>query len=284
MQIFTMAQYSPEWWQVRCGIPTASCFSRIITAMRGEVSKAQKSYIAELIADRANPVAPFFTSRTGHTQAMRNGSDCEPEARKWYEFQKDLPVRQVGFIKTDCGRFGASPDGLVGAEGGLELKCPELKTHAAWLLAGTLPREHKCQVHGGMAVTGLRWWDFVSYAPGLDPLCVRVEWDQFTDALVAALEPFWDLYNETSRKILNEPAPGERIDPEAFQATMDTITDWLAGVQTPEQLQSAFIDLADARKPVKAAAWQKIKAKAEEKGWAFDAEAKRFVVPAQSAF
>ena len=292
MQIFTMNQYSPEWWQIRCGLPTASEFSRIITAKKGELSQGQNGYIAQLLADRASLTAPFFTQRGGHTAAMRNGENCEPEARRWYDMAFDCSVRQVGFIKTDDCRFGCSPDGLVGhaqsseffrAEGGLELKCPELQTHMTWLLKGGLPLTHKAQVHGCLVVTGLKWWDFVSYAPGADPIRIRVVPDEYTAKIKEALETFWDDYNAKSLEHLKEPAPGERILQEVFDAAMATIKAWLGKVETPEDLNGGFEAMAGMKKPIKAAAWSLIKEFAGARGWIYDAVAKNFQAPVPAA-
>lgn len=193
MKIFTCVQYSPAWWAVRRGIPTASQFDRVITPRTLKPSAQADAYIAELIADRACQTPPFFTERPMSRDAA-NGLNMEPEARKWYALAADVEVQQVGFCLSDCGRFGCSPDGLVGTGGGLELKCPALKTHVRYLQAGTLPDEYKAQVHGSLLVTGRDWWDFVSYAPGLPPLRIRVEPDEFTGKLAAALDDFWAKY------------------------------------------------------------------------------------------
>lgn len=115
-----------------------------------------------------------------------------------YEERTGHHVSEVGFITDDKERFGCSPDGLISLDSigpeftdaihhGVEIKCPIPETHMKWLLAGGLPEEHKCQVHGSMAVTGLSRWDFVSYCPGLPPLIVRVERDEFTDSISAGL-------------------------------------------------------------------------------------------------
>ncbi len=202
MKIFECLQYSPEWWQLRLTVPTASCFDRILTPKTMKPSAQQEDYICELIGDLIAPTAPFFTEREGHTAAMRNGINTEPEARRWYEMECGLDVRQVGFIKTDDDRFGASPDGLIlGIDGnpigGLELKCPLPKTQVKYLVSGDLPDEYKWQVHGSLIVSGLSFWDFVSYCPGLEPLRIRVEPDKDTEALKAELEKFWVKYQKT---------------------------------------------------------------------------------------
>lgn len=192
MKIIDVPQLSPEWFEARRGIPTASQFSRIITAKTGKLAAASDEYICELIAERMSlvPAADWPMNA-----AMRHGVEFEAEARRWFEFEAGFEVAQVGLVMSECGRFGCSPDGLI-VDGsgvfaaGLELKCPQGKTHVKYLLDGTLPDEYRCQVHGCLAVTGLPLWHFVSYAPGFPPLHVRVEADEFTTKLRAALGDF----------------------------------------------------------------------------------------------
>ena len=206
MKIHHCIQKSPEWWELRRGIPTASDFDKIMQPVKCKPSASQVPYICQLIADRICLTPPFFTEREGHTAAMRNGENLEPAARSWYELESGFEIEQVGFCTTDDGRLGCSPDGLVKwgdqYKGGLELKCPELKTHMAYLLDGSgLPSEYGPQVHGQLIVTGLPFVDFMSYAPGAPPLLVRVEPDDYTEKLRAALEEFWGRYQTAWEKV-----------------------------------------------------------------------------------
>ena len=145
---------------------------------------------------------------------MRNGSAMEPTARRYYEFDNDCEVKECGFITTDDGRFGYSPDGLVGDDGLIELKSPKHHTHVAWLRAGIVPPEHLAQCHGGLLVTGRAYIDFMSYAEGLPPLLVRVEPDEKTEALRVALERFWDEYQAAKALIESkfEPLPTRTVE------------------------------------------------------------------------
>lgn len=190
MKEFTFEQYSPEWWAVRKGVPTASQFFRILTPKTGKLSASADDYAFELVAALYDPNPPGQDRPA--SREMMHGLECEPEARSWYELETGSTVRQVGFVLSDCGRIGCSPDGLVGEDGGLELKCPTLKTQAKYLYDGGLPVEYKAQVHGSLIVTGREWWDFLSYAPGLPPLYLRITPDDYTaklrDALAAFLE------------------------------------------------------------------------------------------------
>ncbi len=199
MKRFDFPQYSPEWWAVRRGVPTASCFDQIVTPTKGELSKSSVGYAHQLIADALDPdygrVSDFATA------AMRNGTIMEPEARRYYTFETGVEVEQVGFCLDDDGRFGASPDGLAGADGLLELKSPTPKTHVGYLLAGTLPAEYRPQLHGQLIVTGRAWCDFMSYVVGFPPLLVRVEPDDYTERLRVALDEFADMLDALRARV-----------------------------------------------------------------------------------
>ena len=123
---------------------------------------------------------------------VKYGKLLEPYAREFYERKTGYTVTEVGFVEHDSTGFGCSPDGLClfdqGMPHGIEIKCPTPETHAAWLLAGTLPECHKLQVHACLAVTGLDRWDFLSYCPGDAPLLLTVERDEFTDRLESGLK------------------------------------------------------------------------------------------------
>jgi hypothetical protein len=199
MNIYDFPQYTPEWDAIRRGRATASGASKIITPAKGELSKQMVDYAYELIADMYDPT---YGMREDYVSAaMKNGIIMEPESRRWYEFAANADVRQVGFCLTDDGRFGCSPDGLVGDDGGLELKTPILKTHARYLAEGVMPVEYKPQVHWSLIVTGREWWDFMSYSPGLPPFRCRVVPDDYTKRLRDAMEKFWDEFQIIKAKV-----------------------------------------------------------------------------------
>lgn len=211
MKIIDVEQGSEEWLECRRGIPTASNFGRILTPKTGKPSTQAMGYVCELVAERY--YCGSMDDLTGPaTAAMRNGLQMEPEARRWYEMQRGVRVDQVGFTTTDDGRMGASPDALVGDDGGVEIKCPMGKTQIQRLLDKELPSEYAPQVHGCMIVTGRRWWDFMSYFPGLPELLIRVEWNGYTDKLSRALDDFLKMYSDTLARLnLPEPAKPEPI-------------------------------------------------------------------------
>lgn len=212
MIVHTMQQYTPEWDAVRRGKATASGASKIVTPAKGELSKQYVDYAYELVADLYD--LGYGMREDYVNAAMKNGIIKEPESRRWYEFQANCDVLEVGFCETDDHRFGCSPDGLVGEEGGLELKSPTLKVHARYLDEGVLPLEYKPQVHWSLVVTGRAWWDFMSYAPPLPPLRVRVEPDEYTKQVADCMEKFWVEFERVRKRIesLIEPPPTKTLD------------------------------------------------------------------------
>jgi len=182
-----MEQGSDEWCALRAGLPSASCFDKIITS-KGEPSKQAKKYLYALAGERLLGFSP----ETYQNDAMLRGNELEAEARASYEFITDTEVRQVGFCFQDKRRrWGCSPDGIIGEDGGLEIKCPTLPVAIEYLDKGKIPTAYVLQVQGSMLVTGRAWWDFMSYYPGLRPLIVRVERDEkLIGALKGALEGF----------------------------------------------------------------------------------------------
>lgn len=191
MTIHDFPQRSDAWFAARRGLPTCSAFDKILTPAKGAPSSSQDKLINELIAESLCP-----TFGPGYTSAdMDAGTGMEAEARSFYAFTTGAEVREVGLIVSDCGRFGGSPDGLVGEDGGLEIKCPSASTQIAYIRGGALPDDYKCQVHGHLVVTGRRWWDFLSYYQGLPEFLVRVERDAFTDKLAAEMDRFCTRYN-----------------------------------------------------------------------------------------
>lgn len=212
MTIIECKQYDQRWWEVRRGVPTASEFGNIIMPKRAEYSTASAGYACELVAEKYDS---FYGMHEGYVSAaMRNGTAMEPYVRKFYEFHRDCGVTEVGFCMSDDGRFGCSPDGLVGEDGGTEIKSPKLSTQIKYLAAGVLPAEYRPQVHASLWITGREWWDFLSYAPGLPELLIRVTPDDYTKKLAECAERFWDEYQALTKKIADrrERAIEERID------------------------------------------------------------------------
>lgn len=181
MEIITdIEQGSEEWLAMRLGWITASRFSDVISNGRGGApSKTRKSYIYQLAAEAlTNQQQESYSN-----EYMDWGTKTEPQARAMYEFDSGNTVQEVTFIKwRDSHKIGISPDGLIGDDGGLEIKCPKTTTQIDTFLSGKMPSYHKAQVQGSLWVTGRKWWDFVSFDPRIDGkasyFCVRVERDE----------------------------------------------------------------------------------------------------------
>jgi hypothetical protein len=192
MKIFDFEQYSPEWWNERRGLPTASKFDTLITP-GGAPSKQCRRYMCELIAEsHVHEDEDAFEPN----EWMLRGLALEDEARKWLAFDRGHEIRQVGLIKNDEETLGASPDGLIDDVGmgwanvPLEIKCPKGSTHIAYMLDRKLPDTYKPQVHGQMILTDSDVAIFLSYHPEFAPVVVEVKRDQYTAKLEAALDKF----------------------------------------------------------------------------------------------
>ena len=157
-----MEQGSPEWFDARLGKVTASKVCDVVAKTKSGVSASRATYMGQLIAERlTNTAAESFSNA-----AMKHGTETEPEARTAYEFQADVDLEQCGFIDhPTIPMTGASPDGLVGDDGLVEIKCPNTSTHIDTLLGGAVPAKHLTQIQWQLACTGRRWCDFVSYDP-----------------------------------------------------------------------------------------------------------------------
>lgn len=177
----SQAQGTKEWMDSRIGVVTASRFSSVLA---GKTTASRENYKAEIVAERLTGRTP----ETYQSWEMKWGNMYEPEARAIYA-ELNGGVVETGLIKLPHMEAGASPDGLVGEDGGLEIKCPNTATHIKTLLSKRVPSQYIPQIQGGMWVTGRKWWDFVSYDPRLNDknayICIRVQRD---DEYIARLE------------------------------------------------------------------------------------------------
>ena len=156
-----MEQGSQEWHAARLGRVTAS---RIADVMMKPTTAGYQNYRAQLVCERLTGQATEgFTSA-----AMQHGTDTEPQARAVYTMTTGNMVEEVGFIQhPTLTMSGASPDGLIGDLGGVEIKCPQPAEHIRMLTGGAIQRKYLLQMQWGMACTGREWWDFVSFSPAL---------------------------------------------------------------------------------------------------------------------
>lgn len=182
MKIHPCEQNTLEWLNLHLGIPTASGLDNLITPT-GEIRKGEmpKTYLFKKVAEswRGRPLLDLNTFST------EQGMIIEEEARPFFELETNQKVRQVGFITTDDGKFGCSPDGLLCEDNGIEIKCPAAHTHVKYLVNGELPPEYAPQVHGSMFVTGFPKWTFLSYNRGFPPLILEIKRDETIIAAIA---------------------------------------------------------------------------------------------------
>lgn len=165
-------QRSEAWHEARLGLFTGTRFAKIMS------SKTTTGY-KDCITDVAGEIISSSKDETYSNAIMERGIELEPEAIKEYESIFNVEIEDVGICFTDDDNefaewVGVSPDGLIGDEGGLEIKCPLLKTHINYIKANKLPNEYKWQVQGALLVTGRKWWDFMSYYPNVKSFIVRV--------------------------------------------------------------------------------------------------------------
>lgn len=206
MTIIPCEQGTREWSEARRGMATASCMDRIIQPVKGNMSAQARKYACQLIAESVVDPRYWIQSPDLNSPFVNHGITTEAEALKYFVFETGHHVRRVGFVKSECGRFGCSPDALIVNSGeaydaGLELKCPDHKTHVEYLLDKTLPTEYRPQVHASLAMTKLPVWHFMSYANGLPPLLLRVEPDEYTEKVGKCLEEFYGMLQEMKQRI-----------------------------------------------------------------------------------
>ena len=179
-------QGTPEWHQLRLGKVTASRVADILATTRTGPSASRQNYLIELALQRSTGnIEPSYTNA-----AMEWGTQTEPQARAAYEVETGNFVDQVAFIDhPTIAWFGCSPDGLVGDDGLIEIKCPNSATHWEYFKAKKPPQKYVIQMQTQLAVTGRKWCDFVSFDPRMPErsqlLIVRIERDE---AYIAELE------------------------------------------------------------------------------------------------
>ena len=188
-----MEQRSDEWFLERCGSLGGGTIGQALARLkrgsgdrgRGERTKAALDLMYELAAERV-------TGRPAkRVNALQWGLEHEDEARAAYAFLTNMPIVQVGLIPhPSIAHAHASPDALVGDEGGLEIKCPTSGVHLQTLTADAIPEEHLPQIFWNMACSGRAWWDFLSYDPrfpeGLQFFVKRAYRDEEVIALMEA--------------------------------------------------------------------------------------------------
>jgi len=171
MEIFDCQQGTDEWFKLKLGVVSASNFSKVLNKGTG-----RGLYMRKLVAEKLTGVTQVSYS----DKNMASGQELESVAREYYEKLNGCKVKQVGFIKMN-EFVGASPDGLVGNDGELEIKCPIPSTHIENITKSKMPTVYIPQVQGQLLVTGRKWCDWVSFCPTMQKrpfFCIRVFRDE----------------------------------------------------------------------------------------------------------
>jgi hypothetical protein len=212
IEIFDCEQGSEDWFACRAGIPTASKFATVMAKGEG---KTRNEYMRKLAGEilTGEPMESFSNVH------MDRGKTMEDEARETYAFINDADIRRVGFIRN--GKKGASPDSLVGTEGGLEIKTALPHIQIERLLRGDLPPEHKAQVQGNIWLSERVWWDFVSFWPKLPQMTVRVFRDDiYIKNMAGEIDRFNDDLAEMVERIRNYDRRSEVLKNQLVQSVM----------------------------------------------------------------
>lgn len=197
LQIYNCEQGTPEWFEARAGIPTASEFDTVMAKGRGGGdSKTRRTYMLKLIGERLTR-EPMENYSNAH---MERGKVMEAEARDLYQMIAELECQQVGFLRR--GDAGCSPDSLVGNDGMLEIKTKLPHLQLDCILYDELPSEHRAQCQGQLWIAEREWVDFVSYWPGLPLFAKRVFRDEdYIKRLAEAVRAFNAEMEETIAKV-----------------------------------------------------------------------------------
>lgn len=184
-------QGTPEWHEARLGRATASRFSDIMAKTRSGYAASRKNYLAEVVIQRLTHQIP----ENYQSQAMLWGIETEPVARLQYLLETGNEVEETSLWLHDEIEAGASPDGLIGKDGVLEIKCPNSATHMETLHSGKVPTQYYAQVQGQMWITGRNWCDFVSFDPRMPEnaqmIIIRVPKDEdYVDQLEEEIKDF----------------------------------------------------------------------------------------------
>lgn len=199
MIIHDIEQRSEAWHEIRLGRVTGTRFKNL-------VSKPSTASYQDLVRDIASEIVTGKEDESYVNENMERGMEMEPVAVAEYESIFGVTVMRPGFITPDEDHpyyewVGISPDGLLPDGGGLEIKCPLMKTHFEYLTGGSLPSEYRHQVQGALFVTGLKYWDFMSYAEGMKPFVIRVYPDE---ELFAEYRARLDILIEEVKKLIKE--------------------------------------------------------------------------------
>jgi len=200
MIILDCIQGEPEWFAARCGVVSASKFGEILTPTGKPTTGVKRpNYMNTLIAE----TIMGYKQETYCSDAMKRGIELEPEARDMYAMLNDCEPVEIGMAYLDDRKLiSCSPDALVDENGLWENKAPLPHTHIKYLLDNKIPTQYIPQVQGQLYVMDREWCDFMSYAPDIKPLIIRVNRDDvYIKKLSDAIEDFVDEMQEKLQKL-----------------------------------------------------------------------------------
>lgn len=176
MIIYDHPQGSAEWLASRAGVITASKFVEARKRLKsgpkkGGFTEAAEDYAFRVAVERISgaPLDEGFS-----TWAMKRGNELEPEARAWVEVKLGIFVDVAGFVTTDDEKFGASADGFIDKDGGLEIKCLVDPGRIRNVILSDDISEFMDQIQGGMWLTGRKWWQFALFCPALEKVGLQL--------------------------------------------------------------------------------------------------------------
>ena len=222
MNLLDLEQGGPEWRQARAGSLGASAIHDVVAKTKSGWAASRANRMATLVIEHLTgfPVATFQTA------AMAEGVEREPMARSMYEFMTNVTVEQIGMsVHPTIGGTHASPDGLVGADGLLEIKCPQPAQHLATLLGEAIPSKYMLQMYWQMRCCDRLWCDFVSFNPDFPPsMQIFIKRVKRDDDLIRELETevtaFLNELRETVDRLRAKYEPATRETDEAVLALM----------------------------------------------------------------
>jgi len=201
--IYNVRQGSEEWERLRKGRATASEFDRIVTPAKLKFAAGARSYAIQKVAELLNIDSP----QQAPSYWMERGSELEPHAFR--EFCETIaPAEPVGFVTLDdLPMVGCSPDGFVGDDGILEIKCPKAETLIEWLFTGGLPSEYRLQVQGELWVTGRTIGHFFAWHPEIEPMHVVVDREpEVIEAFEECMPKFLKMVNDILGSVKRRPS------------------------------------------------------------------------------
>lgn len=193
MVVYDFEQGSPEWFECRMGIPTASVFSTVMAQGRDGAASITRTKLLHKLAGEV--ITGELSTDDYRSAQMDRGNVMEPVALESYARRRKIEVRRVGFVRNFSGLrlCGASPDGLVGFDGGVEVKTAAPHVLIPMLSKPALPAEHRAQVQGSIWVCERDWWDVTIFAHArLPAVDVRVHRD---DAYIKELSDQVERFN-----------------------------------------------------------------------------------------